>query len=320
MHHPTHTRYGAAFVFALTMAALAAPRAQQPPATPAPPQKPAPAAPAPPPPATPPATAPAAPAAPAPAPKVLVPVATNTVTANPDAFYGQAVTLTASVEQIHSKSAFSVDQRRVGGATLKGGPTDILVLVPTIQSPVELKTYVTVMGEVVKFDPEEVMKKAKDYRIDLPPYLVWKFTGRPAVIATSVINEKFLDVAKRLPPPMSAEEEAFSKVMKQVAPAFAALRTGVEGSNVENATKNAAVLKQAFTDTEAFFKPKKPDATAWAAEARKHVESIQASVTAGKWDEAKATVGTLQTACGRCHGQYRERFDDGSFRYKSGSR
>jgi len=46
----------------------------------------------------------------------------------------------------------------------------------------------------------------------------------------------------------------------------------------------------------------------------------QASVTAGKWDEAKATVGTLQTACGRCHGQYRERFDDGSFRYKSGSR
>jgi hypothetical protein len=156
MHHPQHTRYGAAFVFALTMAALAAPRAQQPPATPAPPQKPAPAAPATTPPATPPAIAPAAPAAPAPAPKVLVPVATNTVTANPDAFYGQAVTLTASVEQIHSKSAFSVDQRRVGGATLKGGPTDILVLVPTIQSPVELKTYVTVMGEVVKFDPEEV--------------------------------------------------------------------------------------------------------------------------------------------------------------------
>ena len=319
MHHPKHTRYGAAFVFALTMAALAAPRAQQPPATPAPPQKPAPAAPTPPP-ATPPATAPAAPAAPAPAPKVLVPVATNTVTANPDAFYGQAVTLTASVEQIHSKSAFSVDQRRVGGATLKGGPTDILVLVPTIQSPVELKTYVTVMGEVVKFDPEEVAKKAKDYKIDLPPELVAKFTGRPAVIATSVINEKFLDVAKRLPPPMNAEEEAFSKVMKGVAPAFAALRTGVEGSNVENATKNAAVLKQAFTDTEAFFKPKKPDATAWAAEARKHVEAIQASVTAGKWDEAKATVATLQTACGRCHGQYRERFDDGSFRYKSGSR
>lgn len=315
MHYPVKTRYSAAFVLALTMALLAAPRAQQPPPAGAtqPPQPPKPAAPTP----APGAPAPAAPAAPA--PKVLVPVATNTVTANPDAFYGQAVTLTASVEQIHSKSAFSVDQRRVGGATLKGGPTDILVLVPTIQSPVDLKSYVTVMGEVVKFDPAEIAKKAKDYKIDLPPDAIAKYTGRPAVIATSVINEKFLDVAKRLPPPMTAEEEAFSKVMKGVAPAFAALRAGIDGSNVENATKNAAVLKQAFTDTEVFFKPKKPDATSWAVDARKHVESIQAAVTAGKWDEAKATAGTLQQACGNCHGAYRERFDDGSFRYK-GSR
>jgi hypothetical protein len=300
-------RYGAAFALALTISSLSALRAQQPPATPATPPKPAPAAP------------PAAAAPAAPAPKVLVPVATNTVTANPDAFYGQAVTLTASVEQIHSKSAFTVDQRRVGNATLKGGPTDILVLVPTIQSPVDLKTYVTVLGEVVKFDPAEIAKKAKDYKLDLPPETVAKYTGRPAVIATSVINEKFLDVAKRLPPPMTAEEEAFSKVMKQVAPAFAALRSGIDGSNVENVTKNAAVLKQAFTDAEAFFKPKKPDATLWAADARKHVESIQAAVTAGKFDEAKATATTLQQACAQCHGQYRERFDDGSFRYK-GSR
>src|SRR5580765_4078296 len=156
MHYPLKTRFGAAFVLALTMAPLAVPRAQQPPPPAAPPK-----------PATP-ATTPAAPGAPAAPAKVLVPVATNTVTANPDAFYGQAVTLTASVEQIHSKSAFSVDQRRVGNATLKGGPTDILVLVPTIQSPVDLKSYVTVLGEVVKFDPAEIAKKAKDYKLDLP--------------------------------------------------------------------------------------------------------------------------------------------------------
>src|SRR4051794_14784413 len=39
--------------------------------------------------------APAAPAA-----KPLVPVATNTIAANSDAFYGQAVTITASIEEI----------------------------------------------------------------------------------------------------------------------------------------------------------------------------------------------------------------------------
>jgi len=35
--------------------------------------------------------------------------------------------------------------------------------------------------------------------------------------------------------------------------------------NVENTTKNAAVLKQAFADTEVFWKAKKADATQWRA-------------------------------------------------------
>src|SRR3954452_7272612 len=107
-------------------------RAQQPP-TPAP-QPPQPAqTPAP----TTPAARGATPAAPAaPAPKPLVPVATNTIAANPDAYYGQSVTITASVEEILSRSSFTVDQRRVGDAAPpKKGPTDVLVLVPTIQRP-----------------------------------------------------------------------------------------------------------------------------------------------------------------------------------------
>jgi hypothetical protein len=265
---------------------------------------------------TPPAT-PAAPAAPAaPAPKPLVPVATNTLTANPDAYYGQAVTISASVEQIHSKSSFTIDQRRVAPAPAAAKPTDVLVLVPTIQSPVDLKSYVTVMGEVMRFDPAEVAKKAKDYRIDLPPDIAAKYAGRPVVIATSVINEKFVDVAKRLPPPLTAEEEAYQKVMRQVGPGFAALRTGIDASNAETATKNAAVLQKAFTETEAFWKPKKADATQWAQNARKEVETVQAAIAAGKWDDAKAHVATLGQACATCHGAYRERFDDGSFRIK----
>ena len=104
--------------------------------------------------------------------------------------------------------------------------------------------------------------------------------------------------------------------MKQLPPALAALRTGIDGSNAEAATKNAAVLKQGFTDTEAFWKPKKAEPTQWAHDARVKVEGIQASIAAGKWDEAKATAGTLQQACGTCHNAYRERFDDGSFRIK----
>ena len=243
----------------------------------------------------------------------MVPMTASTIARNPAAHMGAVVSMMATVEAQLSKTVFTVDQDEA-----KTGQ-EILIIAPTLQTPPQANAYVTIQGEVFTFDPAEVAKKAKDYKIDLPPDAATKYNGRPALIATSVINDKFIDVAKRLPPPMNAEEEAFSKVMKQVAPAFAALRAGVDKSDVENANKNAAVLKQAFTDTEAFFKPKKPDATAWAAEARKHVETIQASVAAGKWDEAKTTAGTLQQACGRCHGQYRERFDDGSFRYKPGN-
>jgi hypothetical protein len=288
-------------------------RAQQPPA---PAQQPAAQQPAQPPAAGQPAARGTAAAPAAPAAKPLVPVATNTIAAHPEQFYGQAVTITASIEQIFSKSSFAVDQRRVGDAPAPKTPTDVLVLVPTIQRPVDLKSYVTVMGELMKFDPAEVAKKAKDYKIDLPPEAAAKYAGRPVLIATSVINDKFDDVAKRLPPPMTAEEEAFQKVMRAVGPAAAALRPAVDSSNAEVASKNAAILQKGFSDTEAFWKPKKAEPTLWAQNARKEVEAVQAAITAGKWDDAKAHAATVAQACGQCHGVYRERFDDGSFRIK----
>ena len=227
MHRSFKTAPGASLAAAVMLMILfVSLRAQQPPAPaqqpkPQPNQTPAPATPA--------GRGAAPGAAPAaPAPKPLVPVATNTIAANPDAYYGQAVTITASVEQIFTKSSFAVDQRRVADAPAPKNPTDVLVLVPTIQRPVDLKSYVTVMGELIKFDPAEVAKKAKDYKIDLPPDAAAKYAGRPALIATSVINDKFDDVAKRLPPPLTAEEEAFQKVMRAVGPAAAALRPAVE--------------------------------------------------------------------------------------------
>ena len=323
MHRPFKTAHGASLVAVAMLTILfVSLRAQQPPAPaqqPATAQQPAPAQPpatAQPPAAGQPAGRGAAAAPAAPAAKPLVPVATNTIAAHPDQFYGQAVTITASIEQIFSKSSFTVDQHRVGDAPAPKMPTDVLVLVPNIQRPVDLKSYVTVMGELMKFDPAEVAKKAKDYKIDLPPEAAAKYAGRPVLIATSVINDKFDDVAKRLPPPLTAEEEAFQKVMRAVGPAAAALRPAVDSSNAEVASKNAAILQKGFADTEAFWKPKKAEPTLWAQNARKEVEAVQAAITAGKWEEAKTHAATVAQACGQCHGVYRERFDDGSFRIK----
>jgi cytochrome c556 len=250
-----------------------------------------------------------------------VPVAANTVAANPDAYYGQPVTLTAVVERILSKSAFVVAQRTVAGVTNPTTRKDLLVLVPTITGAVDQNAYVTVFGEVVRFDPAEIAKKAKDYKLDLAPEVVAEYSGRPAVVATGVLNAAMIDLAKRLPPPMTPDEEVYSKVMKRVAPALAELRKGIEASTADVTTKNAAVLKQAFTEVEAFWKKRgKADATDWAQGARKQAELIEKTVASAKWDEVKASATTLGQACQTCHTAYRERFDDGSFRIKNAGR
>ena len=247
-----------------------------------------------------------------PPPKPLVPVTASTLAGNPDTFIGEWVSVTGVIEQSLSRLAFAVDQGKLKSAS------DVLVLAPRLNSPVDPNTYVTVVGEVVRFDPDEIARKTKDYAVDLPPDLIAKYRGRPAILATAVINSKMIDLAKRLPPPMSAEEQAFDNVMKKVGPAFAAVRQA-DVSTADATKENTAVLKQAFADTEAFWKAKgKADAIQWAQDARKQVEAIERATAAGKWDEIKTTAGTLGQACQSCHAQYRERFDDGSYRIKTG--
>ena len=254
----------------------------------------------------------------APPPKPIVPVAASSVLSNPDAYYGQTVTLTVAVDQIFSRSAFSVAQRTVSGAPKALGK-DVLVIAPTLNGTVEANAYVTILGELVRFEPAEVARKTKDYTLDLAPDIVAKYAGRPAVLATAVINGAMVDLAKRLPPPMTAEEAAFSNTMKRVGPAFASLRTATAASTADAATQNAAVLKQAFTETETFWKTRgKTEPMQWAHEARAQAESIERDVSAGKWDAVRASAATLGQACQTCHAAYRERLDDGSFRIKTG--
>ncbi len=252
--------------------------------------------------------------APAAAPRAIVPVAASSVANNPDAYVGENVAMTAAVEQSLSRTAFSVDQDKT-----KTTGKDVLVLAPRLNEPVELNSYVTVIGELIKFDPYEIAKRWKNIPLDLPADVAAKYLGKPVVLATSVINGASNDLARRLPPPMSPEEVAYSKVMQQVQPAFGALRKGVDAKDTNMANQNAAVLRQAFTQVEAFFKAKKvADAMQWAGDARKLVEGIEKAAAEARWEEATASAGNLQKACATCHGVYRERFDDGSFRMKLG--
>lgn len=246
----------------------------------------------------------------------IVPLAASTIVNNPDPYVGEYISVTAAVEQLLTKSTFSVDQDKTKA------DKDILVIAPTMTGTVDANAYVTVLGELVKFDPDEIKKKTKNYTLDLSPELVAKYKGRPAVVATAVVvNATGVDIAKVLPPPLTPEEEAFQKIMRQVGPANTALRGAIEKMDAQAVKDQAAILSKAFTQTEAFWKTKgKPDAVGFATEAKKHADSITASAAAGKWDEAKASAGPLGQQCQSCHTAYRERLDDGSFRIKAGSR
>jgi hypothetical protein len=54
----------------------------------------------------------------------------------------------------------------------------------------------------------------------------------------------------------------------------------------------------------------------WAADARLQSETLQRSIASGVWDDAKAAATALQQTCSACHGVYRERLDDGSYRVR----
>jgi hypothetical protein len=262
-------------------------------------------------------TPPPAPQPPPPPPpgtptKALVPIAASTLAAKTDAYVGEFVSLNGAVEQTVGKMAFSVDQD-----PKQSTGKEVLVLMRHLSGTIDPNTYVTVIGQVVKYDPAEFASKFKDWAQALPADAAPKYTGKPVVIATNVINVAGIDVMRRLPPPMTADEEAYQKIMKQVGTANAALRKGMEGSDAKVAAENAVLLKQAFAEAESFWKKRsRNDAVTWSQDAKKLSDTIHRAAVAGKWDEVKTSATTLGQTCQSCHTAHRERFDDGSFRIK----
>jgi cytochrome c556 len=240
------------------------------------------------------------------APRRPMPTAAGTLAKAPDSFYGAVVSVTAPVGRMLSASAFVVQ--------------DILVISPTLTQPLDPNTYVTVVGEAVRFDPAEIARRVKDYTLDFGANEIAGYHGRPAILATAVVNTALVDLARRPPPPLSPEEAAFDSVMKRVGPTFTTLGTAVSGSDAATVADNAKALRAAFGDAEAFWRLRgTADALAWTRSAQAHVTAIERAAAAGNWDQVKSSAGELGRTCQTCHAAYRERLEDGTFRLKAGS-
>jgi hypothetical protein len=246
-------------------------------------------------------------------PKPLVPVAASSVAANPDPYVGEYVTMTGAVEANLSKTSFSVDQDKT-----KSTGKDVLVLAPSLQKPAEANGYVTVIGQLIKFDEKEVAAKLKDYKIDLSPEDAAKFKGKPVVLATAVINNAGIDIAKKPIPPMTADDLTLQKIMTKLPAAQGAVRKTLDSKDMPGAKEQATLLKTSFTEIEAFFKTKgNEEAMKWAAEGKNHADAILVNLGLNNIEAAKTSITPLGGTCASCHGKYRERMDDGTFRLKT---
>jgi cytochrome c556 len=258
------------------------------------------------------APAPAAAQPAAPAPKPAIPTAASSIADKPDMFYGQNVTVYATVEKQLTATAFTLDQD-----TKKSTGKEVIVLAPRLHEKVEPNTYVTVIGEVVRADAGEIAKRAKASAAGLPADVLAQHAGKPVILATAVITPSLNDLAKFIPPPMTPEEEVLDKAMKAVGQANGAVRKGVDGSNAEIVKTQTAILAKSFTDTEAFWKKRgNNDAVKIAQTARAAVDGIEKAAGMGNWNEAKTQMNTLGQQCQSCHKEFRERLEDGSFAVK----
>ena len=256
-----------------------------------------------------------APAAGAPQ-KPLVPVAASTVAANPTPYLNEFVTLSATVEANVSKTAFTVDQDKT-----KSTGKDVLVIAPALQKAADQNGYVTVIGQLIKFDEKEIASKLKDYKLDLSPADIQKYAGKPVVLATSVITNGGIDIAKKPVPPMSADDLALQKIMTKLPTAQAAVRKSLDSKDMAGAKEQATLLKDSFAQIEAFFKTKNnEEAMKIAAEGKQHSDAMLVNLGMTNVDAAKTSITPLGATCGSCHHKDRDRMDDGTFRLKTGSK
>jgi hypothetical protein len=250
-----------------------------------------------------------------------VPVATNAIAANPGAYYGKPITVSAGLEQMLSSTAFTVDQHKAAGATeVKAVGAPLLVVAPYLNAAVDQKNYILIHGQLAKLDAVELAKIRADYKLELPPEISDKYLGQPVLIATSVRNYVFAEIGKKLPPAPTSTELSMDAVMKTIGPASAALQAAVQASKLEDVPAAVAKLQPAFTDTESMWtRMGERPAAAWAIEAREDAVAVQQAAASGDAEKAKTSAAALGQVCSSCHAIYREREDDGTFRIKASS-
>ena len=106
-------------------------------------------------------------------PTAPVPVESGELDDHPDRYLGRMVTVRQRIDDVHSRSFFTLRD-------------DIVVIAPDLGRAVADDRYVTVTGEVMRFNVADIERRVRGYRVDVLPRDSDQFRDNLAIIATSV--------------------------------------------------------------------------------------------------------------------------------------
>jgi hypothetical protein len=76
----------------------------------------------------------------------------------------------------------------------------ILVVAPYLTGAIDRKQYLLIRGEIVKLDASVVARVASEHHLDLLAEIGGKFQGQPILLASSVINSTYTELARKPEP------------------------------------------------------------------------------------------------------------------------
>lgn len=109
----------------------------------------------------------------------------------------------------------------------------------------------------------------------------------------------------------------YDKIMKEVGATAGLLRKSIDGQNAELAKQQADKLELLFEEADDFWNARNVrDAADWADDAAEHADHIEDAADDKDFTKAAEHMKLLQGTCATCHGKYRDKAPDGSFRIK----
>lgn len=117
--------------------------------------------------------------------------------------------------------------------------------------------------------------------------------------------------------PAQQEDADFVNLMKDTGTTISSLRKNLEAKAGEPAAADAKKLQAIFNKVHDFWEKKKIDAaTKFSRDANAGFKEVGEFATAGKFDEAAASLKKTMSTCAGCHKDYREKAPDGSYKIK----